>query len=101
MTMTPEHPRWKPYKLLQIWFEERNITMADVAEVLELKSEGSARAFFKNLTMPVTHHTKLVALGVPVDLLPEPRDRKPGPKAGGPPRWPALESQEQQGINPA
>ena len=81
MTMTPEHPRWKPYKLLLIWLEERNITMADVAEVLGLKSEGSARAFFKTLTMPVSNHTKVVALGVSAELLPEPRDRKPGPKA--------------------
>lgn len=31
-------------------------------------------------TMPTQRHAQLVALGVPVDLLPEPLDVKPGPK---------------------
>lgn len=78
MAITPEHPRWKPYKLLLIWCEEHGITMTAIAGELGLKSEGSVRGFLQSDTMPTAHHARMVKLGFPVELLPEPMDKKPG-----------------------
>ncbi len=90
MAMTPEHPRWKPYKLLLLWCEEHDITMPAIAAELGIRSEGAVRKFFQSETMPAAHHARLVELGFPADLLPRGEDRKPGrqPKV---PRWPGLD----------
>jgi hypothetical protein len=102
MSITSEHPRWKPYKLLLLFFEEHDITMRDAAEQLGLKSDYAVRKFLKSEYMPTDHHAKLVKLGVPAELLPTPMDRKPGPKPGGRvPRWPGLMQSQDAEASPA
>lgn len=58
---------------------ERNITFRAVGEALGVKTQ-SAHNLLKADTIPTRHHKKLVALGVPVDLLPEPEDKPRGPQ---------------------
>lgn len=82
---TPDLPRTVR---LKAWMAEHNITFRDVAEQLSI-STNSAHKFLNQDTIPVKHHTVLVSLGFPVELLPVAFDKRPG-RPVAKPNFPGL-----------
>lgn len=74
---------------LQKWMRERDITHRAIAERIGV-AISSVHRFLNSEDMPVRHHEELLRLGFPVELLPEPLDRKPGRKKLEP-RFPASD----------
>jgi len=77
------------YKRLLLWMYERDITFFSLAEKLGV-SDGCVRSACQGEYCPTRHHEKMIALGIPAELLPDPRDLKRGPKPKVP-CWPNLE----------
>jgi lambda repressor-like predicted transcriptional regulator len=63
----------------EIWLRRKGITQAMLAKVAGV-SPSSLSYLLQQPTMPSARHAALVAFGVPEELLPEPLDRKSGPK---------------------
>lgn len=68
------------------WKDEHDITFRAIGDALGIRSQ-TAHNLLKADTMPTRHHDKLIALGVPEDLLPTPED-KPRGRQPKEPRWP-------------
>lgn len=65
---------------LHIWLIQNELTFTALAECIGIRLP-TLDAHLKNPTIPVEHHRKLVeTFNVPPELLPEPRDLRPGPK---------------------
>ena len=69
----------KRQQRLRNWMEQHNITVKQLAKDLGV-AVRMARQYISAETIPTTRHTQLVVLGFPLDLLPQPLDKKPGPK---------------------
>ena len=65
---------------LQTWMIDKQYSLKMLADAADL-ALPTFLYHLKNLTMPVERHRLIVqAYGVPSRLLPEPMDRRPGPK---------------------
>ena len=64
----------------QAWLKRHKCTLTILAEVAGVSVSVLSRSL-RSATMPTNQHAALCAFGVPVDLLPEPLDKKRGPKA--------------------
>lgn len=65
---------------LRIWLIENETTFKALAEAIGIKSP-TLDAHLNKCTMPVDHHRKLVqTFHIPLELLPEPKDVRPGRK---------------------
>lgn len=65
---------------LRIWLIENETTFKALADTIGIKAP-TLDAHLNKPTMPVEHHRKLVeAFQIPVRLLPEPKDLRPGRK---------------------
>lgn len=62
----------------EIFLKRQGWSITALAERLGIHKAVLARSL-KSPTMPVRHHEKLVQLGMPPELLPEPLDKKTGP----------------------
>lgn len=65
------------YDLLLDWMREHFISFQALGEQLGMTAAG-ARRHCASQIMPVAHHARMLALGFPVELLPEPRDAQHG-----------------------
>ena len=68
--------------MLSIWLKRQGMTQADIARALEVGETTVAR-WMKAESIPEKRHEKLVKLGIPAELLPQPLDITPGPKKKG------------------
>lgn len=71
-TLTPDEKR-------KIWLKRNGYTMTNLAKVAGVTVSALSRTL-RNPTMPVAQHQALVDFGVPPELLPQPLDRRPGPR---------------------
>jgi transcriptional regulator with XRE-family HTH domain len=62
-----------------IWMHRNRVTQSILAKVAGV-SKCTISYFLRQPTMPSIRHAALIAFGVPCELLPEPLDRKTGPK---------------------
>lgn len=63
----------------QIWLKRNQCTLSMLAKAAGVSVSVLSRTL-RSPTMPTARHGALVAFGVPSELLPEPVDKKPGPK---------------------
>lgn len=77
---------------LRGWMRDHRITDEAVSEHLGITPQAVYK-FFAQDCMPVRHHEKCVALGLPVELLPMPYD-KPKGRARSKPHFPGLAAGE-------
>lgn len=63
----------------EIWLRRTGYTLKILAQVAGV-SLTTLSLHMRNKTMPVRQHETLVAFGVPPEILPEPLDKKSGPK---------------------
>lgn len=85
--MTTNHNA-KRYGQLLAWMSELDISFTAVGEQLGV-SNTYVRRFCQNDTCPTRHHSKLIELGFPAELLPAPVDKPKGPQRKIP-RFPGL-----------
>lgn len=65
---------------LRIWLIKNETTFKALADTIGIKLP-TLDAHLNKATMPVKHHRKLVQVfQIPLHLLPEPKDLRPGPK---------------------
>ena len=88
MTTNPHTDR---YERLLVWMGDHDISFPATGEQLGL-SDGGARSVLFRDTCRTVHHNKLIELGFPVELLPEPRD-KPRGRPRKIPKFPGLSQQ--------
>ena len=69
----------KRQQRLRDWMEQHNITVTQLAKDLGV-AQRMVRQYISAETIPTVRHTQFVVLGFPLDLLPQPLDKKPGPK---------------------
>lgn len=62
-----------------IWIKRSEFTLNSLAEAAGVSASVLSRSM-RNETMPTKQHAALLALGMPVNLLPRPEDKKTGPK---------------------
>lgn len=67
----------------EIFTKRQGWTLPLLANVAEISASVLSR-HLRNKTMPTISHAKLVAFGMPAELLPEPKDNKSGPKCRTP-----------------
>lgn len=72
----------------EIWLKRTGNTLRSLAEVAGI-SLSTMSNHMRNATMPSRQYEALVAYGVPEEVLPDPLDRKPGPKPKTPLHLPA------------
>lgn len=82
---TAEIPRTER---LRRWMSEHNITDRSLAEVLGL-TRARITSMLNQETIPSQHHSTFLQLGFPADILPQPFDKKPGPRPKKP-HFPGL-----------
>ena len=63
----------------EIWLKRNGCTVKRLAEVAGVTVSVLSRTL-RNPTMPVAQHQALVQFGVPSEFLPQPLDKKPGPR---------------------
>ena len=63
----------------EIWLKRNGCTVKRLAEVAGVTVSVLSRTL-RNPTMPVAQHQALVQLGIPSEFLPQPLDKKPGPR---------------------
>lgn len=63
----------------EIWCRRQGETLLSLAQVAGVH-KSTLSVHLRSVTMPVAQHARLVEYGVPVDLLPDPLDRRSGPK---------------------
>ena len=83
----------KRQKRLRLWMEEHGITVKQLAKDLGV-AVRMARQYLSAETIPTIRHTQFTVLGFPLDLLPQPLDKKPGPKPLTP-DYPGLREKSQ------
>ena len=83
----------KRQQRLRNWMEQHNITVNQLAKDLGV-AVRMARQYISAETIPTMRHTQLVVLGFPLDLLPQPLDKKPGPQKRTP-DYPGLRKNSQ------
>lgn len=66
--------------MLYAWLKDNGKKQVDLARALDV-TETTISRWMRANTIPERRHAKLVKLGVPAELLPEPRDITPGPRA--------------------
>lgn len=64
---------------LDIWMRRGGVTFVRLGEICGVHANCAAK-LLRQETLPVRHHAALLAAGVPLELLPEALDQKPGPK---------------------
>ena len=64
---------------LREWMSSHDITFKAVGEHLDVTGNGARTLLHRN-TIPTKRHEQLRSLGFPHDLLPEPCDKKTGPR---------------------
>lgn len=64
---------------LRLWLRKQGLSAAAIARKLDLTTGLICRQLSAE-TIPTRRHAELVALGLPVALLPQPVDLKPGPR---------------------
>lgn len=67
------------FQRLRAWMREHGITFKALGEQLGLRYSGARRVCLGE-TCPSRHHTKMLNLGFPAELLPEAKDLPVGPK---------------------
>ncbi|MDR1125692.1 MAG: XRE family transcriptional regulator [Deltaproteobacteria bacterium] len=67
------------YERLRVWMREHGITFTALGEQLGLRYSGARRVCI-GTTCPSRHHSKMLELGFPAELLPEAKDMPVGPK---------------------
>lgn len=77
---------------LREWMRQKHYTIRKLADDLGVV-ERMARQYLSAETISTKRHTQLVVLGFPQDLLPQPLDKKPGPKPLTP-DYPGLRSEQ-------
>ena len=78
---------------LREWMRQKHYTIRKLADDLGVV-ERMARQYLSAETISTKRHTQLVVLGFPQDLLPQPLDKKPGPKPLSP-DYPGLRENSQ------
>lgn len=61
----------------EIWMKRHGFSITALARLVGVVPSTFSRTL-RNATMPVAQHEKLVRLGMPPEILPEPFDKKPG-----------------------
>ncbi len=74
---------------MRLWMRQYDITDRAVAEKLGL-TPARVTIMLNRDTMPTVHHAALLQLGFPASILPQPYDRKSGPRRRREPRFPGL-----------
>lgn len=64
---------------LDLWMRRTGTTFVLLGEICGIHA-NCVTSHLRADTMPVRHHAALVAAGMPLELLPDPQDQKPGPK---------------------
>lgn len=83
----------KRQQRLRDWMEQHNITVTQLAKDLGV-AQRMVRQYISAETIPTVRHTQFVVLGFPLDLLPQPLDKKPGPQKRTP-DYPGLRENSQ------
>lgn len=78
---------------LRLWMEDHEITVKQLAADIGV-AKSMARQYLSAETIPTARHMQLVVLGFPLDLLPQPLDKKPGPQKRTP-DYPGLRENSQ------
>ena len=79
------------YERLMVWKNEHFISFEDIGKQLGMTANGARQALLKPKIFK-RHHDKLLALGFPIDMLPQPCEEKKGrPKRN--PIFPGLQAQ--------
>lgn len=79
------------YLRLLAWNVEHTVSFGDIGEQLSMTANGARQALMKPRIYK-EHHKKLLALGFPSDLLPEPCDEWKGRRKRAP-NFPGLQAQ--------
>ncbi|MBU1229575.1 MAG: helix-turn-helix transcriptional regulator [Proteobacteria bacterium] len=64
---------------LRVWMSRNGLTFTEMARRMDVTSNNVSKLCDQD-TMPVHRHAQLLGMGVPMELLPEALDLKPGPK---------------------
>lgn len=64
---------------LRVWMHRNGLTFTEMARRMDVTSNLVSKLCDQE-TMPVHRHMQLLGMGVPVELLPQALDIKPGPK---------------------
>lgn len=78
-----------------IWMKRNKLTFGQLADLLDV-CPSAIQYYSERETMPLRHYTKLIAFGIPADILPEPKDI-----VGGPRRKPKPQEAIPAAIEPA